>query len=117
MGKFYEVYGREESEEDMRRVEAFAECCKLADGAHKTTGIPQNHFQSPPRMLGFNTASLDKYRSQMVTAGWTLVIVSEKHEYDSTRPSRVITEIVSGATNEDVAGNTYTVAAVSVEPV
>lgn len=78
MGKFYEVYGREDDEEDERRVNAFAECCNLQDGAHKSTGIPKHRFKLPPRMLGFTDKALDKYRALLLNAGWTLVIVTER---------------------------------------
>lgn len=118
MGKFYEVYGREENEDDEKRIEAFSECCNLADGAHKSTGIPKHRFISPPRMLGVPIQSIEKYRNLLLSAGWTLVIVSEKKmDSDVTRPLREITEIVSGATHEDLSGNSYVISSVYVEPI
>lgn len=121
MGTFYEVYGREENEEDERRVAAFAECCNLQDGAHKSTGIPKHRYPSPPRMLGFTDKALDKFRSLLLNAGWTLVIVSEcDSQYTTrgkTRTLREITEIVSGATHEDNQVSSYTICAVYIESI
>ena len=45
-----------------------------------------------------------------------MVIVSEKHG-EGSRPTREITEIVSGATNEDIMGDTYRISAVYTEPI
>lgn len=119
MGKFYEVYGREENEHDQRRIGAFAECCNLSDGAHKSTGIPKHRYSGPPRMLGFTDKALDKFRALLLNAGWTLVIVSECSGSNKTRTRtlRQITEIVSGATHEDNVESSYTLAAIYVESI
>ena len=116
MGKFYEVYGRDDIDADQDRVDAFAECCRLADGAQKSTGIPKHRYKVPPRMVGFPVQSIEKYRNLLLNAGWTIIIVSEKSG-EGSRPTREITEIVSGATNEDIMGDTYRISAVYTEPI
>jgi DNA mismatch repair ATPase MutS len=70
-------------------------------------------------MLGFTDKALDKFRSLLLNAGWTLVIVSEQSSPSKTRTRtlRAITEIVSGATHEDNVESSYTLAAVYVEPI
>jgi hypothetical protein len=72
-------------------------------------------------MLGFTDKALDKFRSLLLNAGWTLVIVSEcEAEYSvkgKTRTLREITEIVSGATHEDNTHSSYTVCAVYMEEI
>ena len=118
-GHFYEVYGREDNESDLRRLEALGECCGLAT-SYKRTGIPKHRYEKVI-MMGVNIHSIQKFRRELLDNGWTLVIVKEK-DTNSTLPSdsrklREIKEIVSGATSDAITGKTYNLASIYAEPI
>ena len=116
-GHFFEIYGREDNDEDERRLSAIAECCNVAT-TFKSQGIPKHRYDRV-LMQGVNISSLDKYRGTLLENGWTIVIVKEKESNGQlttdARKLREIKEIVSGATSDIMTGNTYTLASIYTE--